>query len=190
MILGGIDYSLTGPAICIFLGEEDDDPFNFYKCKFHFLTNTNKYATTFPPNIKGEKFIEWNHDCERYRSIADWAIEKVQGCEWVILEGYSYNSKNSKVFNIAENTGVLKYKLWENAYPVDIVSPAEVKKLATGKGNATKKDMHSAFVKDTGVNLKKLISPKIKTDNGPVSDIVDSYYICKKLYNKMRMSSY
>jgi len=190
MIIAGIDYSLTGPAICIYMNEKDEDPFSYYKCKFYYLTKIEKYAKPFSQNVKGERLVDWNHDCERYRSIADWACEKIQGCEWISLEGYSYNSKNSRVFNIAENTGVLKYKLWENDYPVDIISPAEVKKLATGKGNSTKLDMHSAFVKDTGINLKKMVTPKKKDLASPVSDMVDSFYICKSLYNKLRMSSY
>ena len=46
MIIAGIDYSMTSPSICIFVGEERD-AFCFSKCTFHFLTDTDKYATYF-----------------------------------------------------------------------------------------------------------------------------------------------
>ena len=42
------------------------------------------------------------------------------GCEQIAIEGYSMGSKG-KVFHIAENTGVLKYKIynprWEHDHP-------------------------------------------------------------------------
>ena len=44
-------------------------------------------------------------------------------------------------------------------------------------------------MEETGVDLKATITPdKSKIDN-PVSDIVDSYYICKDLYDTI-LSSY
>jgi len=48
MVIAGIDYSLRGPAICVFKGEGD---FDFKHCKFYFLTDTKKYANTFLKNI-------------------------------------------------------------------------------------------------------------------------------------------
>lgn len=183
MILSGIDYSLCGPAICVYVSEGNETKFSFNNCNFYFLTKTKKYATLFGNNIHGERLIDWNHDCERYRSIADWACEKVMGSNIIGLEGYSMGSKG-KVFNIAENTGVLKYKLWEEAYPIEIFAPTEVKKFATGKGNADKKAMHTCFQKDTGINLNTMISPDKGKITSPVSDIVDSYYICKLMHKK------
>ena len=40
-------------------------------------------------------------------------MDKVIGCEQIAIEGYSMGSKG-KVFNIAENTGVLKYKIYKD----------------------------------------------------------------------------
>ena len=56
--------------------------------------------------------------------------------------------------------------------------------MATGKGNADKEVMTRQFRIDTGVNLKKDLTPKSTKVINPVSDIVDSYYVCKELWYK------
>lgn len=97
------------------------------------------------------------------------------------IEDYAYAAKG-RVFHIAENTGILKYKLFQQGIPVDTIPPTVVKKNATGKGNADKESMYSAFVSETGLMLKDIITPNKKDVGNPVSDIVDSYYICKSLW--------
>jgi hypothetical protein len=42
--------------------------------------------------------------------------------------------------------------------------------------------MYECFVQETGVMLKDIITPNKKDVGNPVSDIVDSYYICKSLW--------
>jgi hypothetical protein len=63
--------------------------------------------------------------------------------------------------------------------------PTVVKKFASGKGNADKDRMYEAFVKETGAELMKEISPDSKKVASPVSDIVDSYFICKYAYSTL-----
>ena len=46
MILAGIDYSMRSPSVCIFTGTEKE-AFTFERCRFHFLTDTKKYANFF-----------------------------------------------------------------------------------------------------------------------------------------------
>ena len=181
MNIAGIDYSLRSPAICCLNGKK----WQWSNLSFYFLTDQNSKAKTFIDNIHGERLCSWDHDAERYCSIADWAQEKVMGCQEVSLEGYSYGSKG-KVFHIAENTGVLKYKFFQHSIPIDIIAPTSVKKFATKKGNADKEMMHDAFLLETNYNLKKIITPLKKKASNPVSDIVDSYYICKMFYNKLK----
>ena len=177
MIIAGIDYSLTSPAICILNG----DTWCWDNLTFYFLTDKPTRAKTYLDKIHGERLQDWNHEAERYCSIADWAKELVIGCGDVALEGYSYGSKG-KVFNIAENTGILKYKLYELSIPLTIYAPQAIKKFATTKGNATKDKMYESFVKDTNRQIMYSIMPKAKKVGNPVSDVVDSYYICKKLF--------
>ena len=102
----------------------------------------------------------------------------------IAIEGYSYGSKG-KVFHIAENTGVLKYKIFQNGIPLEVIPPTTIKKFATGKGNADKVAMHKFFKTDTGIDLKNKITPDKGTVDNPVSDIVDSYYVCKYLHDKV-----
>jgi hypothetical protein len=89
------------------------------------------------------------------------------------------------VFHIAENTGILKYKLYQLSVPVTVIPPTEVKKYSTGKGNADKNAMYDSWLLETGINLKGLLTPKRQESVSPVSDIVDSYYICKKMYESL-----
>ena len=177
MIIAGIDYSLRSPAICVLNG----DKWCWDNLTFHFLTDQPTRVRTFFDKIHGERLSTWSDESERYCSIADWAKDVVLGCDEVSLEGYSYGSKG-KVFNIAENTGVLKYKLWKEGLSPSVYAPQQIKKFATTKGNATKDDMYSSFVKDTSKHLMYSMMPKAKKVGNPVSDVVDSYFICKQLF--------
>ena len=52
MIIAGIDYSMSSPAICIHQGDE----WSFSNCSFYYLTNKKKFATPkhpFYPTIHG-----------------------------------------------------------------------------------------------------------------------------------------
>ena len=138
----------------------------------------------FLTNIKGEAFHDWDSDFSRYENISDWAMEYLTGCEQISIEGYAFGAKG-KVFHIAENTGVLKYRLHQAGIPVEVIPPSAVKKQASGKGNANKEEMYKAFVKETGIMLQGIISPGKKDIGNPVSDIVDSYFICKALWKKL-----
>lgn len=183
MIIAGIDYSLCGPAICLFHASPSGK-FDYSGCSFYFLSNNKKQSKIRTLNIFGEELSDWENDQHRYETIADWAIDIVMGCSHVALEGYAY-SASGRVFHIAENTGILKYKLYQLSVPVSVIPPTEVKKYATGKGNADKNSMYAAWLKETGVNLKGLLTPNRQESVSPVSDIIDSYYICKKMYESL-----
>lgn len=181
MLIAGIDYSLTSPSICVFNSTEE---FTFKRCAFYFLSDVKKNQQLFLTNIKGEAFNDWTTDFSRYENISDWAMEYLIACEQIAIEGYAFGAKG-KVFHIAENTGVLKYRLHQAGIPVEVIPPSAIKKQASGKGNANKEEMYKAFVKETGIMLQGIISPGKKDIGNPVSDIVDSYFICKALWKKL-----
>ena len=183
MNIAGIDYSLRSPAICVFAGDYSME-FEFSKCMFYYLTDVKKHATTYSNNIIGQSFEIFETESSRYDSISSWALEKVLPVDHIALEGYSFGSKGNRLSQIAENTGVLKYKLYQSGIPVEVLPPSQVKKFATKKGNANKQKMYDAFVEETGVELADIITPLKKEIGNPVSDIVDSYYICKLLHDK------
>lgn len=180
MIIVGIDFSLNGPAVAVF---NTDMEFNFRNCNFYYLTDIKKYASPFYGNIHGESFQVYSEECERYDTNSDWVMRKIAGCERLALEGYAYNS-TGRVFNIAEATGILKFKLYQSAIPVDIYEPSKVKKFYTGKGNADKVSMYNQFVKETGIPLHTVMTPN-KVLGSPVTDIIDSYAICKMLHSQL-----
>lgn len=183
MIYAGVDYSLTSPSICIYNSAFGE--FKFERCMIYFLTDVKKLHTLFLGNVRGESLQGYNNECQRYDTISDWAMQYLIGCALVGLEDYAFAAKG-RVFHIAENTGILKYKLFQQSIPVETIPPTVVKKKATGKGNSDKEMMYQAFISETGVMLKDIITPNKKDVGNPVSDIVDSYYICKTLWQSAK----
>lgn len=169
----GIDYSLTSPCVCIHSGET----FDFNSCTFHFLTSVSKYEGKFGQNLFGHSHQEFSSDEQRYYNITNWVLNLLSNSDKIMIEGYSMGS-TGRVFNIAENAGLLKHYLWLKGMDFTSVPPTVVKKFATGKGNANKEKIQESFINDTGVNIKDLLHMTEKQWN-PSSDIIDSFYICK-----------
>ena len=174
MSIIGIDLSLTSPAICLHEGSE----FKFENCEFFFLASSEKYLYVHK-KLHGETFPEYGVQSERYNNIATWAVDiaKSRNIQQAYIEDYSYGSVG-RVFAIAENGGVLKFLLWKNNITYGTIPPTVIKKFATGKGNADKEKMQTAFVEETGFDVKKVLSMTEKQWN-PSSDLIDAYYICK-----------
>ena len=174
----GIDYSLTSPAICI------TTDFIFKNSKFYYLTNKKKYIGKMSNNITGFEHKEYDTPIRRFSQISDWVYELIEDTihteQLVYIEGYSFGSKGQAVFQIAENCGILKYRLQQMRIEYDTVVPSVVKKGATGKGNADKDLMYESFSKETNTDLKKMFD--VQKIGNPVSDIVDSFYIAKVGY--------
>lgn len=175
MICAGIDLSLTSPAICVNLNEEE---FSFDTCQLDYLTDVEKRIVS-TDNINGSIFPPYGNQYERYENISRWIVNILQyyDVKKVFLEDYSFGS-TGRVFHIAENTGVLKYLLWRNNIDFVTIPPTVIKKIATGKGNANKELMEQAFINETNVNLKNILNLSPKQWN-PSSDLIDSFYICK-----------
>ena len=171
----GIDYSLTSPAICINIDNAD-------VLMFYYLTNKKKYIGKMSEDIIGYEHKEYDTPIRRFTYISDFIFDHISGLinPIIFIEGYSFGSKGQGIFQIAENCGILKYRLQEVEIPYDTVVPSVVKKGATGKGNADKDMMYEAFVRDTNIDLKQIFDTE-KVGN-PISDIADSYFIQKVGY--------
>jgi len=176
----GIDYSLNSPAICI-----AGDNFDFDKCSFHFLTSKKKHIGKFGKNIFGYEIKDYKTPIERFTNISTWALDIIhkhkKDTAKVFIEGYSFGSKGQAVFQIAENCGILKYRLQMSpSILYDTIVPSVVKKHASGKGNADKQLMYDSFKDHTKKDLMKMFD--MGKLNNPVTDIIDSYYIAKVGY--------
>lgn len=182
MNIAGIDYSLTSPSICIFRGNEVWDK---KKCKFYYMSKNKKFIEK-TDLLEGYQYPEYRNDTERYCNLSEWTTKILleNDVTHAIIEGYAYNAVG-RVFQIAENGGLLKTFLWKNGISYDVLAPTEVKKFGSGKGNANKEVMYDAFLLETGINLFAKINQDEKKHWNPVSDMVDSYYICKLGHKKL-----
>ena len=96
----------------------------------------------------------------------------------MFLEGYAYGTSKGVVFEIGENTGVLKHKLMKAGISFEVFAPSEIKKHATGLGNSNKMAMELAFRNKTGIDLSEWIGSQ-RTDKkipSPANDMIDAYW--------------
>ena len=184
----GIDYSMTNPAAVIY--DYENKEFNL----FVYMSNTKSkvkkgpylYSTHLDYSVTNVQDIideSINASIERYTNIAQYFISFAEqyGVEVVFLEGYSLGSKG-QVFNIAENTAVLKLLLKIGGFDVRIFPPTRIKKFATGKGNANKDSMKESFFSaiengDIEDTVGKAIEPVAHYKESPLSDIIDAWYV-------------
>lgn len=171
----GIDYSMTGPACCIHEG----DVWSIDNCYFFYLTN-KRVDGRICDRFSGQSVDTKNFSCseERFEYLSNFFCNIIPKNSMVFIEAYSFGSKGM-TFQIGENTGVLKNKLYNlTGKHSNPIAPSAVKKMATGKGNKVDKvDMCNAFVQET--NLKMDSYFECKFGSSPMSDVVDSYYVCK-----------
>lgn len=168
----GLDWSLTSPGICII---ENGKP------TFHFLTTKKKFQTKLCDWLIGYPYPEYSSDIERYSKLSDWAfciINKVHLDTGIFpkisIEGFSFGSTGSRLFQIAENAGVLKYVLNQYGYNFTVVPPTVIKKFLSGKGNSKKIVMIESFISKTGIKLHEEFGSS-KIDVKPVDDLVDAW---------------
>jgi hypothetical protein len=183
--IAGIDYSLTSPAICIYK-EENSGHFDFDRCVLHYLCNNKKQQQLSAGyglgNIKAELYPEWETAEERQDALSSWTISLIQGCDEVYIEGYAFAASGiSHVRSIAENTGLLKHKMWKQRIQFTDIPPTVIKKFATGKGTANKDVMYESFILESHAptDLKEQLTPRATKVKNPISDIVDAYFITK-----------
>ena len=161
---------MSCPALCIFDTELD---FTFQNCDFYYLID-KKTKIIEEGNIHGEYYSKDSENVKRFDHISNWAITilKNQKVTHVYLEGYSMGSRG-RVFHIAENTGVLKQKIYKAGITFEVIPPSTWKKEVVGKGNADKQHVYESM----NVDLKPIF--KSKSITSPINDIADSYFICK-----------
>ena len=185
--IAGVDYSLTSPAICVWKAENYDGFFDFDSCDLYYLERVQQWKSAGASSTHGllnlhpEKYPEWETEEQRHDLLTDWTMRVIQGCE-VFIEGYAFaTSGKSYVRSVAENTGLLKHKMYKAKQTFTSVPPSVIKKYATDKGNANKELMYEAFTAEllTPPDLQKRLRPKSKKLSNPVTDIVDAYFIAK-----------
>jgi Holliday junction resolvasome RuvABC endonuclease subunit len=84
---------------------------------------------------------------ERLDHIVRQVQALTRGVDLVVIEGYSFGSKGSSIFNIAELGGGVRLLLYRLGLPFVEVPPSTLKKWATGKGNCGKDEMIAAAIR-------------------------------------------
>ena len=68
----------------------------------------------------------------------------------VLIEGYSFGSRNSQAHALGELGGILRLAFWQAKLPYVEIPPSMLKKFATGKGNSDKRTVAVEVVKRWG----------------------------------------
>lgn len=88
------------------------------------------YGTLRPP--KGQ-----DRGLPRLAWIRDRVMELAEGADVAVVEGYAY-ARGQRAHQIGGLGGIVRLALHEAGMPLVDIPPATLKKLATGKGNASK----------------------------------------------------
>jgi hypothetical protein len=169
----GIDYSMSCPSVSVGTFDEDG---TLNDLKQYFATYKKgeiKDHGVVTPALMSEK--NNSNIIVRYKELADWALDCVQGCSFVLIEDYAFGA-SGRLTAIGENTGILKYNLTVHNIPFGVIGPKVVKSYATKNGNADKNMMYEAYQKATGIDLS-IWRGKSKEVKSPVADLSDSYWI-------------
>ena len=195
-IFVGIDPSINSTGVCILETDDSNKQVNckFYIIKNGKLTKKESKAEddnakifqyvlyekldTSIKNIEDYKTLEWNKTknminvCKCIKDIVFKYIANHNSVlnVYVCQEGISYGStiKTKSVFDLAGLNYLLRSTFINSSvcnYFV-IASPSEIKKFATGKGNANKEMM---------VNMFSCIFPNLQLPK--VDDICDAYFM-------------
>lgn len=85
----------------------------------------------------------------RLIDIRNRVATRARGCAVVVIEGYSFGSKNGGE-KLGELGGVIRVALFEAGIPYVEVAPSVVKKVATGRGNGSKPEVLTCAVRRLG----------------------------------------
>lgn len=189
----GIDPSINSTGITITRYENDvETEIKFYIIKNGKLTKRESAANDSIDNfeyiiynkIDLTQFKDDNHVFEYYKTknmvevvntIYDLILNEVKKYSAivnVVIEGISYGSsiRTKSIFDLAGLNYMIRYKLITSDIQhlnLSIATPSNIKKYATGKGNANKESIMTIF---------KYIFPEMQ--NIPkLDDIADSYFM-------------
>jgi len=179
----GIDYSMTCPAACAY-GSDGVYFWYAHATKLPDLTNVEHHQIG-----DGAWTVERAVDIGYF--LRDWIIDAFAYCTVppVAIEDYAY-AATGRVFNIGENTGILKALLYRDGIKFDAIPPTVIKKFATGKGNADKHKMTMAFLEaySAAKEWVPAFFPRLKDDGSPakspLADLADAYWIARYSYEK------
>lgn len=113
----GLDASLTGFGLAASSGEG--------------ITRLHRVAS----KLRGHERLEL-----LLYEIARWC----EGADLAVLEGLSFAAKGNSLLDLAGLHWLVRHRLWASGVPYAVISPAQLKKFATGNHMADKIEMATA----------------------------------------------
>jgi hypothetical protein len=101
----------------------------------------------------------------------------------VAFEGFSFGSRGSSFIDLIVFNTFAKKQIMDHFFcPIEVISPATIKRHFSGKGNATKSEMFQAFLERPSSfrdHVSSLVGPLApeKDPPKPIDDVVDSLAI-------------
>lgn len=84
---------------------------------------------------------------ERVAEITSEIYARAFGVDVVVIEGYAYAAQGRGVSALFELGGIVRFWLWQQHTTTVEISPATLKKYATGRGNASKDQVLAAAIR-------------------------------------------
>lgn len=177
----GIDPSINSTGVCIIKGEE----ISFYNIKPNLTRK--ELELILPENFFFAIYskIESHDEMKKtinFMRIADRVEEIIArgGDEaHIVIEGIAFGSSSNSVCDLAGLNHIIRSRLVN--YDTEVVPPAQIKKFATGKGNANKDLMVEKFKEEYGHGLDMLIK---------IDDMADAFWMAKYAEKHMRVIRY
>lgn len=176
--IAGVDASINGTAVTIL---ELDEMFNIISASYKSYAPTKIQSAKDPLNlIRLDKSVKdgFGSSYEQYVWNSENFTGWVEGVQYAAIEDYAF-AANGRVFDLAENTSLMKKVLWDQGTSLRKYEPTVIKKFATGNGAADKVKMKAAyFDKHSGaLDLSNILIDK----DHPLEDIIDSFFIAMLL---------
>lgn len=109
--------------------------------------------------------VVWTHTIKTYDLRGTARLRYIQGrIRWalylqqpdlVVMEDYAMGIKGGRVFSIGEMGGAIKMQITILEIDAYLVSPSSMKKFVTGKGNATKTQIHDALLMAWDIGIEQ-----------------------------------
>lgn len=179
MKIAGIDYSISSPSLTIMTDGVIDSIYAIRATKKQESNNSLITLLDYP---------FYATQLDRFDKLSSLFLNFIPSdIDYAYMEGYSFAS-NGVVFNIAEATGLLKYKFFKRfSKEIEVIPPSSIKKFATDKGNAKKRMMVDQFIKEQFdvYSVFSLVDDGSEKIKSPIDDICDSYFVAKYGYNQV-----
>jgi hypothetical protein len=115
------------------------------------------------------------------------------------MESYAY-AASGNITEIAEITSQIKFQLIRQGTKLRLIEPMTLKMYATDDGHSHKPEMFDAFINHDGKKCDISDLPEIPTHKkgkfvglrdkdgiSPLSDIVDSFWLCELLHEELQI---